>query len=295
MTRSPTNERIALGTAQFGLSYGVSNTHGQCAFDEVEMILKAARSSGIDTLDTAVSYGNSESNLGAAGVSDWKVVTKLPALAGGETFVERWVVETVMGSLKRLNIPKVHGLLLHRPQDLIGPCGVELKRALMRVKTDRLVRHVGLSVYDPEELRTLDGSFVPDIVQIPFNVLDRRLIKDGLLHELKSKGVEVHVRSIFLQGLLLMERKSRPSYFDRWNVIWKKWEEWTSENALDPLNACIGFALAHEGIDRVVVGVETLNQLDQILQASNSGPFQWPGELQSLDPELINPSRWKLV
>lgn len=286
--------RIALGTAQFGLSYGVSNRRGQSSFDEIGRILDVARASGVDTLDTAVAYGDSESNLGAVGVADWKVVTKLPAMPEGTASVEQWVREMVAGSLERLRLARLQGLLLHRPQDLRGPGAEDLARVLKALKSEGLIRKIGLSVYGPEELMSLPDSFEPDIVQMPFNILDRRLIRGGLLQDLKGKGVEVHVRSIFLQGLLLMEPGSRPHYFKRWEAVWKAWESWISDTGTDPLAACLNFALAHRDIDRVVVGIESVEQLSQILEAAHSQSPVWPADLQSEDPDLIYPTRWKI-
>lgn len=286
--------RIALGTAQFGLSYGVSNTHGQSSLDEIEKILNVAHISGVDTLDTAVVYGNSESNLGAVGVADWKVVTKLPGLPDGATSIEKWVREMVVGSLRRLRLDRLHGLLVHRPEDLCGPGSEQLVRVLKELKSEGLIRKIGLSVYNPQELLHISESFVPDIVQMPFNIIDRRLIHGGLLQELKKKEVEVHVRSIFLQGLLLMDRGSRPSYFNRWEDVWKAWDSWIYDAKADPLSVCINFVFAQSEIDRVVIGIESVAQLRQVLEAVNRQSCIWPQDLNSEDLDLIHPTRWKI-
>lgn len=286
--------RIALGTAQFGFSYGVSNKNGQTSIAEIIRILELAHSTGLDTLDTAIAYGNSENNLGAVGVNGWKVVTKLPGFPYGSASLKPWVKEMVAGSMNRMRLSRIYGLLLHSPDDLRGPRGSELLRILKELKLHGLIQKIGLSVYGPDELHFLPDSFIPDIVQMPFNILDRRLIQGSILHDLKRNGVEVHVRSIFLQGLLLMDSDSRPSYFNRWNCTWKLWDDWISRTGSNPLAACLNFALAQKEIDRVVVGIESVDQLRQVLVAVQDDAPCLPEELQCDDPDLIYPMRWKI-
>lgn len=286
--------RLALGTAQFGLVYGVSNTRGQTGLTEVGRILAAAREANLDTLDTAIAYGESESSLGAVGVAGWRVVTKLPALPPDTQDVGNWVFFQVKGSLARLQQNRLYGLLLHRPKDLLGPRGKRLADALKNLQSEGFVGKIGVSVYDPEELEDVMPVFTPDLIQMPFNPFDQRLLRKDILAYLRENKIEVHVRSIFLQGLLLMSSEVRPDYFKRWQVLWNRWDAWLADHNLSPLTACVSFALSQKQIHRVVVGVENFVQLQQILRASNANLPPVPPELQCSDPDLINPSRWKL-
>jgi aryl-alcohol dehydrogenase-like predicted oxidoreductase len=286
--------RLALGTVQFGLAYGVANKRGQIAFTEAREILLRARVAGIDTLDTAVAYGESEAILGAVGVDQWKVVSKLPELPASCEDIAAWVRSKVAGSLSRLKIPKLHALLLHRSQDLLAPQGAALYAALTELKIDGLVTKVGVSVYGPEELEAVWPKFRFDLVQSPFNVFDRRLLNSGWLERLHQAGTEVHVRSVFLQGLLLLPAEERRAEFAGWQDLWLKWDAWLKAEELTPLRACLMFALSRPEINRVVVGVDGVSHLAEILSAPTAEPIHFPNSLESSDLRLINPTKWKL-
>jgi len=285
--------RLALGTAQLGVAYGVANQTGQVALSEAIRIVDLAREAGVDTLDTAISYGDSESRLGAVGVGGLRVVSKLPAAPNLLPSAHGWAHSAVEESLLRLRVPALYGLLLHRAGDLLGPHGEELYKAMQSLKEHRLVTKIGVSVYDPDELTSLVARFPMDLVQVPFNIVDRRLATSGWLSRLKERGVEIHVRSVFLQGLLLMPGSKRPSSFRRWQPLWHAWDGWLAETGASPLRACLGFALSHSGVDRIVVGIDTVEQLSQVLAAAVSSDVKPPSELSSEDPDLVNPSRWR--
>lgn len=288
------SSRYALGTAQFGLPYGVANKRGQVSCDEVAAILNRAWASGIDSLDTAIAYGESEQRLGDIGVRQWRVVTKLPALPSSCDDVSSWAHQAVMGSLARLKIDRLCGLLLHRPTQLLGPQGAVLQTALLALKNQGLVEKIGISIYDPAELDAVWPSFQPDMVQAPLNVLDRRLRTSGWLRRMHNAGTEVHIRSVFLQGLLLMNDASRPARFNRWQPLWDLWHRWLTDKALSPLQACIGFALSQSEVARVVVGVDSLAQFEEILGMIHKPILDLPPELVCVDPALVDPSRWEL-
>ena len=286
--------RLALGTVQFGLTYGIANQAGQVSRDEAAAILNHAWASHLDTLDTAIAYGESEQRLGHLGVSQWRVVSKLPALPADCADVAAWVRASVHGSLSRLGIPRLHGLLLHRSQELLGAQGSEIYQALVVLRGEGKIKKLGVSIYDPDELDSLWPRFQLDLVQAPFNVIDRRLAASGWLARLHQAGTEVHTRSAFLQGLLLMEPGRRPEAFNRWQPLWQQWHGWLHEQSLPALQACLGFALSHAAIDRVVVGVDSLAQLQEILGSAEAPAVVPPAALMSADQELINPSRWNM-
>lgn len=284
--------KLALGTVQFGLDYGIANQCGQVSQDEAGAILGHAKAQGIATLDTAINYGNSEQRLGEIGVAGWQVISKLPALPDQCRDVEAWVRGEVQASLERLRITSLRGLLLHRPEQLLGEHGEKIYQALRALKQQGLVEKTGVSIYDPAELDSLTQRFQLDIVQAPFNILDRRLITSGWLDRLAGMGIELHARSVFLQGLLLMSAAKRPSKFNRWQSVWQRWEQWLAETGLTPLQACLRDALAQTGIARVLVGVDSLAQLEEILLAAEGSLPELPETLRCNDIDLINPARW---
>lgn len=286
------NDRLALGTVQFGLEYGIANQAGRVQLEDVRQILQEASAHGVDTLDTAIAYGDSESILGQTGVDGWRVITKLSALPEDCTDVAGWVQAQVEGSLKRLGVGQLHGVLLHRPEQLLGKDGKSLFNALQHLKTQGFTRRIGVSVYGPEELDRVTAEMQFDLVQAPLNILDRRLVESGWARRLKDQGTEVHVRSAFLQGLLLMPAEQRPEKFRRWQPVWSEWTRWLDETGLTPLQACLGYVLGIQGIDEVVVGVDSVKQLQEIFAAAHSPLSSLPDWPQPVDTDLINPGRW---
>lgn len=286
--------KIALGTVQFGMQYGIANKIGYIQDSELIDILQLAINKGIDTLDTAINYGDSEYRLGFFGVNNLKVVSKLPEVPISVVDVREWTRDQVKASIKRLNISKLHGLLLHRPNQLTEQRGEEVYRALLNLKEEGLVGKIGISIYDPIELAHITSNFVIDLVQLPLNILDRRMQNSGWIEKLSVMGIEVHVRSIFLQGLLLMERTKRPHEFSRWNYIWDEWDNWLFETGQKPLEACLRYATSIPGVDKVVVGVDSVQHLEEVLSISNNHLLVLPNFPEQLDPMLINPSKWKI-
>lgn len=289
------NNRLALGTVQFGLPYGIANQAGQVSREEAAAILDHAWEAGIDTLDTAIAYGESEQRLGEIGVAKWRIVSKLPALQEPCKDVAGWVRESVDASLARLKVSRLSGLLLHRSQQLLSPQGGALYRELIALKDQGKVEKIGISIYNPEELDALWPHYKIDLVQAPFNIIDRRLAISGWLTRLQQDGVEVHIRSVFLQGLLLMESAKRPSIFNRWQPLWDQWHQWLADQALTPLQGCLGFAMSSPAVDRVIVGVDSLTQLVEILSKARYCGVPAPAGLSSEDLDLVNPSRWVLA
>jgi aryl-alcohol dehydrogenase-like predicted oxidoreductase len=284
--------KLALGTVQFGLPYGISNQVGQVSFNAVNEILSHASLAGMDTIDTAIAYGESEAVLGQVGVDNWRVVSKLPAFPAAEENVADWVQNTIDASILRLKLSKLYGVLLHCPSQLRSPSGNLLYQALLNLKKQGKVDKIGISVYEPAELDLLLSTYDFDIIQIPFNVLDQRFATSGWLNRLSQQGTEIHARSAFLQGLLLMQAKHRPVMFNRWAPLWQKWERLLATEKLTPLQACLGFVMSQPEIDRVIVGVESLKQLQEILNVAIPAKFDHQ-TLATEDPELLNPSNWR--
>ncbi len=284
--------RLALGTVQFGLEYGIANESGCINFDEAGRILAEAADSGIDLLDTAIGYGDSERVLGQIGVADWKIISKLPALPDECPDVAGWVDAQVAGSLARLGVGSLYAVLLHRPNQLFEARGEQLHEALDRLKAHGRTEKIGISIYAPDELDRLFDGMRFDLVQAPLSILDRRLVDSGWAQRLKRLGVELHVRSVFLQGLLLMPASRRPVKFGRWQPLWSEWQRWLDETRLTPLQACLRYALSVGEVDRVVVGVDGVAQLREILAAATGPLTSLPSWPQNIDIDLLNPSRW---
>jgi aryl-alcohol dehydrogenase-like predicted oxidoreductase len=285
--------RLVLGTAQFGLPYGVANSAGQVSLEDAKTIISLAHSQGIDTIDTAIDYGASQKVLGNVGISEFQIISKIPAMRQSVGDMNSLIQAYVLKSLRILNISKLGGLLLHRPDELLTPIGPAIWRALNELKEQDLVEKIGYSIYSPAQLDLFYELYPADIVQAPYNILDRRICSSGWIEKLNTEGVEVHVRSVFLQGLLLMRSDKRPKKFNEWNKLWSHWDDWLKQNSLSPLEAAMKFVLSNKHVTRIVVGVDSPNQLLEIFEATqNDLSVFYPKELSSESERLINPSNW---
>lgn len=287
--------KLALGTVQFGLSYGIANKQGQVGLHEARAIVEHAAANGINTLDTAVAYGGSEQNLGKIGIAGWSVVSKLPAVPDACLDIAGWAEESVRGSLQRLKVEKLYALLLHRPSQLLERNGDRIYHSIQKLKEDGFVKKIGVSIYSPIEIDALSKRYRFDIVQGPFNILDRRLIRTGWLSRFADSNTEFHARSVFLQGLLLMKAHTRPKKFDRWSQLWSIWQDWLEETGLTPLQVCLRYAVSFPEIDKVIVGVDSLKQLQDVLLAVEGSIPGVPDELDTEDPDLLHPSNWSVL
>ena len=283
--------KIALGTVQFGTHYGIANTTGQVKKNEIESILKFAKISGIDTIDTAISYQSSEQYLGDIGVNNFNLITKLPEVPNNCENLRVWITKQIQKSLNFLKVKSLSGVLLHKPIQLLDKDKKDLWNILIDLKKNGIIKKIGYSIYTPDELEKLWSLYKPDLVQAPYNIFDRRLETSGWLTRMSDKKVEIHIRSIFLQGLLLMNEKSRPKKFKKWPLVWSKWDNWLKENDSTSVQAAVSFALSDSRISRVVVGVDNLKQFKDIINSANN-IYPFPESFHITDTKLLNPSEW---
>jgi aryl-alcohol dehydrogenase-like predicted oxidoreductase len=286
--------KIALGTVQFGIDYGINSESGQVRPEEVRSILNYAHSQNIDLLDTAPVYGNSEKVLGVANVQNFKVVTKTRHF--NNTEISNSDIDLLKKdfscSLTDLRQESFYGVLVHNASDLLKPGAEKLYDHLQELKQAEKIEKIGVSVYDYSQLQSILDNFDIDLVQLPFNILDRRMIDTGMLATLCSSNIEVHARSVFLQGLLLMSEQNRPDKFNRWSSLWKIWHEWLNDNQITALEATIRYVISMPEISKVLVGVDTADQLKEIVMATLGVLPGIPTEMYTNDADLLNPSNW---
>lgn len=279
--------KIALGTVQFGLDYGISNVSGKVPAQDVGAILLAAQQAGIDTLDTAQAYGDSEVVLGRHDLSPFHLITKLPA---GDTVP----AEALNSSLHRLNQPSVYGYLVHSFASF--QAFPNLWREMLKLKADGLVARIGASLYRPEELAWLMAQKVlPDLVQVPYNLFDRRF--EPYLAEAQQAGVEIHTRSAFLQGLFFKHPAKLPAHFEAIRAPLQRLRTLCEAHKLQVHQLCLGFCLLQPQIDRVVIGVDSLQQFSQNLQAFDhlatvADLYDELTGFEIHDEPILNPASW---
>ncbi|MFV1976133.1 MAG: aldo/keto reductase [Candidatus Scalindua sp.] len=294
--------KLGLGTAQFGANYGISNEMGQTKPDEVSKILSRACSAGIQVLDTAALYGDSEHVLGKELKNEYNnqfsIITKTVNLDRDKTIEEasEIVVDAFNSSLKKLNQKTIYGLLVHNAQDLLQAGGEIFYSKLKNLKEQGLVKKIGVSVYSPEEVSQILKRYQIDLVQGPLNVLDQRMMSSGMLAELSSRKIEFHARSIFLQGLLLMDPITINKYFSDIRGTIKKFQNRAQQHGLTALEAALSFVLGIREVGVAICGVNSLTQLEEIIAAEKKvTEFRDFSEYAVNDLNIIDPSRWQLA
>jgi aryl-alcohol dehydrogenase-like predicted oxidoreductase len=223
-------------------------------------------------------------------------VTKTPPF--NENVIDEWhrqmLIDAVAASCERLRVERLYGLLLHHAADLAKPGAEHLIAALQDLRSRGWVERIGVSVYDADEMALAERCFRPELVQLPFNVLDRRLAQANWLDRLRALGAEVHARSVFLQGLLLMEAESVPAFFapiaPRLSGLRARW----ASQGRSPLAGCLASVLACPQIDAAIVGVNRLQELEEVIAAVASlGPEATEVvEGALIDPLYLDPRRW---
>ena len=282
--------RIVLGGAQLGLPYGILNGGETLSREEVARILDTAVDHGIDSIDTAIAYGHSESIIGEISQNRFKIISKLPPLPVDISNVSEWVHSQVQGSLSRLKCTSLDALLLHRPQDLTGAQGVELYAAIESLLAEKMIHRFGLSIYSPDDLEGIIDTFEIHVVQAPLNVFDRRIL--GVTDQLSALNIEVHVRSVFLQGVLIASPQDRPHRFEPWSEHFALFDEWVRSSGVSAMACCMGFALQQPGIAKLVIGTTSAESLDEIMNSIPNSVLEVPTHLQSSVEQLIDPRFW---
>ncbi|WP_158630106.1 aldo/keto reductase [Cohnella sp. AR92] len=280
--------KLALGTIPFGLGNRVLD-HGRVPFQEVAAIMAYARQAGIETIDTAPGYGDSESIIGhiKEGYAFPRIITKTPE------FPEEWIGPEPIGrmeaafqrSLKTMRRRPVYAVVVRQGEDLLKPGGERIWERMTDWKAEGRTDKIGFSVFNgADELDRLMERYTPDLVQLPINALDRKLLTNGHLRQLRNAGIEIQARSVLLHGLLLLAPSSLPPAHDRLRAPLAALHWTWSQQGLTPLEGSLSFIRSIPEIDEVIVGFHSLQQIREVhrafveLAAGEDGSGYWGGK-----------------
>jgi aryl-alcohol dehydrogenase-like predicted oxidoreductase len=286
--------KLILGSANFGLDYGVTNKNGMMDELQVSKILEIADNSEIQFIDTAQGYGNSETKIGDIDRSQkFKIITKL-SIDPASDYKPGTVENQVKESCRNLHRSNLNSIMLHNPDVLLGPHSSVIMKELISLKDLGVVNNIGLSIYGPEILSKLKDLKNFDIIQVPFNVFDQQIATSGWSDRLKDDGIQIHSRSVFLQGLLLLEYNQIPQYFlNNWPDLFLQWHDFLLDSELDALTAALHLVLRQKWIDNIVIGVDSATHLCEIIKVENKQIFQDIPFFNCNDSKLINPTYWQ--
>jgi aryl-alcohol dehydrogenase-like predicted oxidoreductase len=284
--------KLLLGGASFGNQYGVSNKT-QIPEPEVHPILSQAFSSGFIGLDTAPTYGNSEKTLGTFDLSTKEVFTKISIEAIASGISEG--IASVKGSLDRLKIRSLTGLTFHSSDAFLSNPKTS-KQLLKELLELELISSWGVSVYEPEEVSKVLEVANPNYIQAPVNILDRRFLGVNITKLLMDVGVSIQARSVFLQGLLLMPADQQPAYFSEWYSLFESCKKVAHEQEISMLSLALNFVNEQSAVDKLVVGVNSLDHVREISHSLNSPGIQLGLDQISAisDLRLIDPRQWRI-
>ena len=285
---------LILGTAQFGAGYGITNTVGHISDSEMADILDVALHAGIDLFDTAPDYGEAQERLGGFGGPGVRrrFVSKFALPSTGN--VEAGSRELFAPSLSALRVDELYGLLFHRVSDLRDSRASQAWESLRRARDAGNVARIGASIYDAADLEIVAERF-PDLnlIQVPGNIIDTRLLDHPILRSLHDQGVEVHVRSAYLQGLLLSPPEKLPAHFDELRPIVVRLHEAAAEQGTSVMSVVLGFLKNNSTVDAVLVGATTRSELSDTVTAWQSVPGEAAAlELPEVSPDLLDPRLW---
>lgn len=282
---------LGLGTVQFGLAYGVAGRTAPVPQAEVRDILACALEHGVHVLDTAPAYGDIEARLAAlVPAGRFVVVSKIQpcptGLAGPD--LQAWARSEVSRSLQRLGPDALRALLFHRSDDLLAPQGPALWDACAGVARAHGIA-LGVSCYAPETSQALCARFPIEIAQLPGNVLDQRFAQ---MQTVAGGPVAVHLRSVFLQGLLLMDEAQACARLPVAANALRRWHAWCRAHGIAPLEAALGSVKASQGAAVCLVGADSLQQFQATVDAWERAQPLRADDLQEADLRVIDPRNW---
>ena len=295
--------KLILGTAQLGFNYGIANTIGKPTEKQAIEIMKYAVENGINYFDTAYSYGNSETIIGKFlnfhknYKNKINIITKMPSLRN-EKINEKIINKYFFTSLKRLEQESIFCYMVHDFNDIKNN-SYSIAKTFFKLKNDGYIKKFGVSVYDENQIKFLIRNFDFDLIQIPINIFDQRLLKDDILRDLKKRGIEIYARSVFLQGLIFLDRDNLPSKFKSIEKYLEKINNISLKFNIPKEDIALLFVNSINEIDRIVIGVEKIEQLKKNIRAlnrsKNFAEIERAINFQDLfieNEEIIDPRKW---
>lgn len=292
MLKSKLKDKIIIGTAQFGLDYGIANSLGKMKTSEIKKIIKYARANNIKDIDTAHAYGDSEKRLGNVGIKNFNVVVKLPATNPTYPY-GRWVKKSIDSSFKKLKINKADTVLVHNAKFLLDPkMGKKIYEELKKFKNKNIINNIGVSIYSISDLKNIIKKFPMDVVLISLNIFDQRILDKKIIKTLKRRNIKIYTRSTFLQGLLLMPKNKIPTKFNRWKNKFDMWFKELENKKVNSYNACLDFVLKNKAVDKTLIGIDSFKQFKEIFKDKPKININYEKFNSNKINKLINPAKW---
>ena len=284
--------KIIIGAARFGDSYGNLNNKKKINTENIKEIFELAEKYNLKFYDTAPDYGVSEALIGDFSNNNIRVITKVPKVNSNSTHLIDVFRLSIKNSLSRLNTRKLYGLLFRSPIYLAKEPYYSIWSEANKLKNENVVKKIGITIYEPKELEFVYEKLKPDIVQFPYNLFKKIFKNSGWIDKLYDNNVELHARSIFLQGLLLMKKKNFPNKFSAFKLDWYDYHNWLKQNKMSALEACVNFVLSNKKITKMIIGVDNAKQLNEILNVEEKKNIIFSTWKKDIDEKVYNILKW---
>lgn len=285
MNKFQLKKRIIIGSANFTQEYGADSI--KVKSNEIKKILNLAKKNNIYKIDTAEDYLKNK-NL-------FKNINKKLEITSKMITNYKWISaeycqKKIESHFKNLNTKKIGTLLIHDPKILFTHNGFKVFKNLENLKDKKYFSKIGLSIYDTDQLSYLTTEFNIDIIQCPYNILNKKILSSGWFDRLKNLGLDIHVRSLFLQGLLVNKSIYKKKYFKKWKKIFSRWFSALEDNNISPIDYCLSDIMNKE-FDGIVVGINSLDNFREILNFRKIN-IDKIHNLKINDLKLIDPRKW---
>jgi aryl-alcohol dehydrogenase-like predicted oxidoreductase len=282
--------KLVIVSAQLGMNYGLFHNR-KINHKEFKKIEKIILKSKINFIDTAISYGDSENIIGSSKLKNLHIITKIKLPSKKNIQVRDWTLKEISKSLYKLKIKKIYGVLIHDYKDLLGKYGKDYLLSLQELKKKKIIKKIGISIYDSHEIQKIWKFWKPDLIQVPFNALDNRILDSGWVDVFRKFKVKIFARSVFLKGLLINEDNSF-TVNKNYLILLNKFKNWCYKNNISLLQGCIHFVKQFKKIDYLVVGFNNYNQLKEIIDVFNKKQIIIPKKFSTNKKNLIDPRKW---
>lgn len=291
----PVTNKIILGTVQFGLDYGINNSSGKPDSATIKSILDLAFENNIRLLDTAEAYGNSQELIGEyhkTSTNRFDIITKFSAK---RTNLSTNLIERISQNLSTLQVNSLYGYMFHSFADF-EYYYLNFKDQLIQLKNSGVIKRIGVSIYTNPEFEKLLNYPDVDLVQLPFNLLDNNSKRLALITKANENGIEVHTRSVFLQGLFFRSLDTFPEKLSPLSSYLKEIQKISSNANIQVKELALNYALQQSKIDGVLIGIETVGQLQDNLKSIQTKlpekVVERIDQLHVIETDLLNPSNW---
>ena len=281
--------KIVLGSANINHFYGLNKNkiEGKKFLELMNYVYQK----GVKIIDTSPSYKNSEKVIGLS-KKKFKIISKIPKAPKNlkKNDLKSWIIKKIINSKKKTK-KKIYGILVQNAEILLSKNSDIIFNTLLNLKSKGYFNKIGISIYDFKTLELVIKKFTIDFVQLPYNVLDQRLANKKIIRIIKKNKVEIHARSIFLQGLLTTNKINLPKNLSKLQTVLNKWRNWLKEKNVNPVHACLDFAISNKNIDKLVVGFNSKNNFEDILKFKKT-KLNFNSFKLKINQKLIDPRKW---